>query len=246
MILDLAHVEYIDSTGLGSMVICFTSIKKAGGALKLVNLNKRNIELLLLTKLHTIFEVFSDEQDAVNSFFPDREIKHFDILSFVQAASGRMPVECLTAGAKAPVIHARRSGRHRHSLTDPGARPVLLVLYKISCPVCQLTMPYLERIVNGLRSHVIGISQDDERGTERFQMNLRSDMATLLDREEDGYPASNAFGITHVPSLFLVETDAPISLASSGFNKRDLEAIARRAESRIFPPEDNVPEWKAG
>ncbi len=84
VILNLQHVDYIDSTGLGSMVICFTTLKKAGGALKLVNPNKRNIELLLLTKLHTIFEVFSDEQDAVNSFFPDRDIKRFDILSFVQ------------------------------------------------------------------------------------------------------------------------------------------------------------------
>ncbi len=71
--------------GPRSMVICFTSLKKAGGALKLVNPNKRNVELLLLTKLHTIFEVFNDEQDAVNSFFPDREIRHFDILKFVQA-----------------------------------------------------------------------------------------------------------------------------------------------------------------
>lgn len=85
VLLNLEHVEYIDSTGLGAMVICFTSLKKAGGALKLINPNKRNIELLLLTKLHTIFEVFSDEQDAVNSFFPDREIRHFDILKFVQA-----------------------------------------------------------------------------------------------------------------------------------------------------------------
>src|SRR5271165_2101944 len=85
VLLNLQHVEYIDSTGLGALVICFTSLKKAGGALKLVNPNKRNVELLLLTKLHTIFEVFADEQDAVNSFFPDREIRHFDILQFVQA-----------------------------------------------------------------------------------------------------------------------------------------------------------------
>ncbi len=84
VILDLASVDYIDSTGLGAMVICFTSVKKTGGALKLASLNKRNIELLVLTKLHSIFEVFSDQQDAVNSFFPNREIKHFDILAFVK------------------------------------------------------------------------------------------------------------------------------------------------------------------
>jgi anti-sigma B factor antagonist len=83
-ILDLGQTDYIDSTGLGAMVICYTTVKKAEGTIKLLNLNKRNIELLVLTKLHTIFEVFTDEQDAVNSFFPDREIKRFDILSFVK------------------------------------------------------------------------------------------------------------------------------------------------------------------
>ena len=84
VVVDLGAVEYIDSTGLGILVICFTSLKKQGGALKLVNPNKRNVELLLLTKLHTVFEVFNEVQDAVNSFFPGRQIKHFDILSFVQ------------------------------------------------------------------------------------------------------------------------------------------------------------------
>jgi anti-sigma B factor antagonist len=84
VIFDLTHVDYVDSTGLGGMVICYTTLKKHGGALKLVNPNKRNVELLALTKLHTIFEVFVEVQDAVNSFFPDREIKRFDILSFVQ------------------------------------------------------------------------------------------------------------------------------------------------------------------
>jgi anti-sigma B factor antagonist len=84
VILDLAHVEYIDSTGLGGLVICYTQLRKAGGALKLMQLNRRNVELLALTRLYTVFEVFAEEQDAVNSFFPDRETKHFDILAFVQ------------------------------------------------------------------------------------------------------------------------------------------------------------------
>jgi len=84
VILNLKEVDYIDSTGLGTMVICYTTLQKAGGNLKLVHLNRRNIELLLLTKLSTVFQIFGDEQDAVNSFFPDREIKKFDILNFVQ------------------------------------------------------------------------------------------------------------------------------------------------------------------
>jgi anti-sigma B factor antagonist len=85
IILNLAGVDYIDSTGLGGMVICYTSAKNAGGSLKLLNLNKRELELMLLTKLTTVFDIFNDEQEAVNSFFPDREIKKFDILSFVRA-----------------------------------------------------------------------------------------------------------------------------------------------------------------
>ena len=84
VILNLAEVDYIDSTGLGALVICATTLRKAGGDVKLLNLNKRNLELLVITKLATVFALFTDEQDAVNSFFPDREIKTFDILSFVQ------------------------------------------------------------------------------------------------------------------------------------------------------------------
>jgi anti-sigma B factor antagonist len=84
IILNLEKIDYIDSTGLGGMVICFTQVQKAGGALKLTNLNRRNVELLALTRLHTVFQVFAEEQDAVNSYFPNREIKHFDILAFIK------------------------------------------------------------------------------------------------------------------------------------------------------------------
>lgn len=84
LVLNLADVDYVDSTGLGTLVICFTGLQKAKGSLRLCNLNRRNLELLVLTKLSTVFELYNDEQDAVNSFFPNREIKRFDILSFVQ------------------------------------------------------------------------------------------------------------------------------------------------------------------
>jgi len=84
IIVNLAHVDYIDSTGLGALVVSATSLRRQGGALKLVNLNRRNIELLVMTKLATVFDLFTDEQDAVNGFFPDRAIKTFDILNFVE------------------------------------------------------------------------------------------------------------------------------------------------------------------
>jgi anti-sigma B factor antagonist len=87
VILDLKDVEFIDSTGLGTLVMAHSSMKQAGGAAKLLNLSKRHIELLILTRLTTLFEVFDDEADAVNSFFPDREIKRFDILQFVKSTN---------------------------------------------------------------------------------------------------------------------------------------------------------------
>jgi anti-sigma B factor antagonist len=84
LILNLLEVDFIDSTGLGAMVVCASNTNKAGGKVKLLSLNKRNIELLVITRLTTMFEIFDDEQDAVNSFFPGREIRTFDILSFVK------------------------------------------------------------------------------------------------------------------------------------------------------------------
>ena len=83
LVFNLAGVDYIDSTGLGALVMCVTTMRKASGNVKLVNLNKRNIELLVMTRLATCFEIFTDEGDAVGSYYPDREIKSFDILDFV-------------------------------------------------------------------------------------------------------------------------------------------------------------------
>ena len=84
LVLNLAGVDFIDSTGLGALVMSATSMRRSGGNVKLLNLNRRTVELLIMTKLATVFEIFNDEQDAVNSYYPDRKIKTFDILDFVQ------------------------------------------------------------------------------------------------------------------------------------------------------------------
>lgn len=152
----------------------------------------------------------------------------------------------LSAGAKAPLFTLFDLDNKPHALADILDRgPVLVAIYKISCPTCQFSMPYLQRIAAG-ELNVIAISQDGEIGTQRFAQKYGLTMTTLLDREEDGYSVSNAFGITHVPSLFLVEQDRTISIASAGFNKFELEAIGRRAGGSMFRADEYVPEWKAG
>jgi peroxiredoxin len=139
----------------------------------------------------------------------------------------------LSPGSKAPAVSLPDMAGTQHTL----AGPVLLVFYKVSCPVCQMTLPFLDR----LGRQVIAISQDDPRATERFQKRFGGTMLTLFDRAEDGYPVSNAFGISHVPSLFLVEADGTISLATEGFVKGDLEAMGVP-----FRADEAVPAWKAG
>jgi len=84
IILDLKEVIDIDSTGLGTLVFGLARLRKASGRLALLNVNRTHLKLFLLTRLAIAFEFFDDEQDAVNSFFPDRELKHFDVLEFVQ------------------------------------------------------------------------------------------------------------------------------------------------------------------
>jgi anti-sigma B factor antagonist len=89
VILDLKHVGFIDSTGLGALVVQHTAFQQAGGALKLLHATKRHAELLILTKLSTVFQMFDDEQAAIDSFFPDRAVPHFDILEFVKSEEKR-------------------------------------------------------------------------------------------------------------------------------------------------------------
>lgn len=68
ILLNLGDVNYIDSSGIGEMVSAYTSVKNAGGELKLLNLTKKVKDLLQITKLYTVFDVKDDEASAVSSF----------------------------------------------------------------------------------------------------------------------------------------------------------------------------------
>ena len=68
LLLNLAEVSYIDSSGIGEMVSGFTTVTNQGGQVKLLNLTKRVKDLLQITKLYTVFEVFEDEAAAVRSY----------------------------------------------------------------------------------------------------------------------------------------------------------------------------------
>ncbi len=68
IVLNLAEVNYIDSSGIGELVSSFTTVTNQGGQLKLLKLTKKIQELLAITKLLTVFQVYNDEQEAVKSF----------------------------------------------------------------------------------------------------------------------------------------------------------------------------------
>jgi len=84
VILNLQDVNEIDSTGLGTLVFALAKLRQAGGRLALLNVDRKHLKLFVLTRLALAFEFFADEQDAVNGFFPDRELKPFDVLDFVR------------------------------------------------------------------------------------------------------------------------------------------------------------------
>lgn len=68
ILLNLADVNYIDSSGLGELVSAYTSVKNQGGALKLLKLTKKVHDVLQLTKLYTVFDIYDDEAKAIASF----------------------------------------------------------------------------------------------------------------------------------------------------------------------------------
>ena len=152
----------------------------------------------------------------------------------------------LSPGDRAPEFELEdlSGGRHTRSAIA-GGKPVVLAFFKVSCPVCQFTLPFLERLKNQ-QIPTYAISEDDAESTRAFHSEFGISLPTLLDKEEEGYPASNAYGLSHVPSIFLVEPDGRISQALMGFDKKGLEQLGQRLGKAPFKPTESVPEFKAG
>ena len=161
----------------------------------------------------------------------------------------------IEAGQPAPDFSLKSLDGQQVSLTQLLAKgPVAVAFFKISCPVCQFTFPFLERLYKrygGDAVTFLGISQDDMRATQNFAKEYGVTFPLLLD--EDGYPVSNAYGLTNVPTIFLIDTGGAVTVSSMGFDKKDLETIATHLAERkkislapLFRPDEVVPANKPG
>jgi peroxiredoxin len=161
----------------------------------------------------------------------------------------------IVAGNIAPGFSLKALDGKEYSLSTQMERgPVVVAFFKISCPVCQFTFPFLERLYKRYGGGVtfLGISQDDARSTNKFAKEYGVTFPILID-DEDGYIVSNAYGLTSVPTIFLIDTDGAVKISSMGFDKKDLENIAAYLAERkkislapLFRPDEVVPANKPG
>lgn len=161
----------------------------------------------------------------------------------------------LNSGTAAPDFSLSAQDGKTYSLSSLLQRgPVVLAFFKISCPVCQYTFPFLQRIADrfaGKGVPVIGVSQDDTRDTKEFNQEYGVKFPTLIDR--DGYPVSNAYGLTNVPTVFLISPNGTIKIESTGFDKAALEKIVGELSQHekvsapaLFRGDEDVPAYKPG
>jgi len=133
--------------------------------------------------------------------------------------------------------------------------PVLAAFFKVSCPTCQYAFPYLERVYQAhgdKKVTIIGISQNSQSDTAAFLKEYGITFATLLD-DPNGYAVSNAYGLTNVPTLFLIGQDGQIEITSVGWVKQEVEDINRKLAAAeqtspppIFQPGEDVRDFRAG
>jgi len=162
----------------------------------------------------------------------------------------------LTAGTSAPDFKLQTMDGNQFSLRDALANgPVVAAFFKISCPVCQYAFPFLERIYKahgGKKVAIVGVSQNEKKDTAAFVKEYGVTFPILLD-DIKTYPASNAYGLTNVPSIFWIGQDGEIEISSVGWDKKEIEEINRKAAEfngegakPVFRSDDQVPDYRPG
>jgi peroxiredoxin len=162
----------------------------------------------------------------------------------------------LEAGASAPDFTVAGMNGDKFSLAEARKKgPVVAAFFKISCPVCQYAFPYLERIFQAYSKSavtVVGVSQNEKKDTAGFAREYGITFPLLLD-DTHSYPASNAYGLTNVPSIVLISPGGKVELSSVGWSKREIEDLNARlakaagtAPAQIFKPDEQVDEFKPG
>lgn len=162
----------------------------------------------------------------------------------------------LTVGTEAPDFELKVLDGKRFVLHEELARgPVVVAFFKVSCPTCQYAFPFLERLeqaYGGRGVRIVGVSQNDAKATAGFAKEFDVTFPMLLD-DTDGYPVSNAYGLTNVPSIFWIAQDGEIEISSVGWVKADFEAINRKvagsgksAPAALFRPGEEVRDFRAG
>jgi cytochrome c biogenesis protein CcmG, thiol:disulfide interchange protein DsbE len=134
--------------------------------------------------------------------------------------------------------------------------PVVAAFFKVSCPVCQYTFPFVERLYKRYGGDGVtfaGISQDDVASTRQFAKEYGATFPMLLDEKSKGYVASNAYGLTNVPTIFFIETDGTVKTVGMGFERDALESIGRALAERkkiapaaLFRADESVPAHRPG
>lgn len=163
----------------------------------------------------------------------------------------------IVAGNTAPDFSLKGLDRKEYSLEKLRQKgPVMAAFFKVSCPVCQFTFPFLERLFKrygGDGVTFLGISEDDAGDTKEFAKEFGVTFPMALDEKKEGYPASNAYGLTMVPTIFLIEPGGEVRVSCMGFDKKDLESIAAALAERkkiepaaLFHSNESVPLNKPG
>jgi len=161
----------------------------------------------------------------------------------------------LPAGTSAPDFELKSIDGKPFSLRDALSRgPVLLAFFKASCPTCQYSFPFFERLFRKYQNRnvtIVGVSQNSPDDTAAFAREFGVTFPLILD--EIPYPVSSAYGLTNVPSVFWISPEGQIELTSVGWLKPDFEDINRRmaeanavASVSLFQPGEEVRDFRAG